>query len=109
MTGLAVLALFLLGFAPVFAGSGRAQTEAVALTAQEDESPQETGEAPAETIRPGPQNLKEKWGIGVFLVWLWLSIAVLVSFIRLQIREADRVTGLGYDDPIKVRRDERAP
>jgi hypothetical protein len=109
MAGLAVLAILLLGFTSAFAASGQGREEGVTAAAQAGVSPQEADEAPAEVIHPGPRNLKEKWGIGVFLVWMWLSIAVLVSFIRLQIREADRVTGLGYDDPIKVHRDERAP
>ncbi len=100
--------LVILGAAPFsVAGQERPVTEAAAV--QVDVVPAEADQAPAETIHPGPQNLKEKWAIGVFLAWMWFSIAVFVYLIRLQIREADRITELGYDDPIQVHRNKRAP
>lgn len=53
-------------------------------------------EQPPDKIHPAPQNIKEKIGIYVFLGWLWLSILVLIYFLRLKIQEADRLYELGF-------------
>ncbi len=47
--------------------------------------------AAPEVISSGPQNIKEKTAIGVFLAWLWLAIAVSIYVLRWKIQEADRV------------------
>ena len=65
------------------------------------ENPPETSaatqeEAPEEVLHPGPKDLKERWSIYVFVAWMWFSITVLIYFIRLHIREADRVLDLDY-------------
>ena len=104
VTGLALLGM-LLFLTPAFAVAGREKPEAVAVAAQDVLSAPGADQAPTEVIHPGPQNLKERWAIGVFLVWMWLSIAVLISFICLQIRETDRIAGLGYDKPKTARPD----
>jgi hypothetical protein len=49
-----------------------------------------------EKIVPGPQNIKERTAVYVFLGWLWVSIAVLVYFLRLKIKEIDRVYNLRF-------------
>ena len=67
------------------------QPGAVGETAQAAEAQQEKGETQEDVIHPGPRNIQERWSIAVFLVWMWFSIAVLLSFIRLLVREADRV------------------
>ncbi len=49
-----------------------------------------------EKIVPSPANIKEAVGIYVFLAWMWLSIIVLIYFLRLKIKEVDRLHRLGY-------------
>jgi hypothetical protein len=49
-----------------------------------------------EKIIPSPANIKEATGIYVFLAWMWLSIIVLIYFLRLKIKEVDRLHMLGY-------------
>lgn len=50
----------------------------------------------SEKIIASPQNIKEETGILVFLCWMWLSILVLVFFLRLKIREVDRLFRLKF-------------
>lgn len=106
LTGLFLLGVVLL-LTPALPISGQEKPETMSVATQEESSAIETAQSPDETVHPGPQSLKEKWAIGVFLIWMWLSIAVLVYFIRLQIREADRITGMGYDSPVRIHRDKR--
>ena len=49
-----------------------------------------------ETIVPGPTDVKQATAIYVFLGWIWLSIGILIFFIRLKIKEVDRLHELGY-------------
>ncbi len=49
---------------------------------------------PPVTVHPAFASLKDKTAVLVFLAWLWLFVAVLAYFLRLKIREADRVYGL---------------
>jgi beta-lactamase regulating signal transducer with metallopeptidase domain len=49
-----------------------------------------------EKITSSPANIREAVGIYVFLAWIWLSIIVLVYFLRLKIKEVDRLHRLGY-------------
>ncbi len=107
-TPLALLG-FLLVLMPAEMAAFQENPAAEAAAVQVEPAGPGTEEAPAEVIHPGPQSLKERWGIGVFLVWMWLSIGVLVYFILLQIREADRVKELGYDSPVMADRDKRTP
>lgn len=50
---------------------------------------------------PGHENpaaarpVKERMAVYVILAWAWLSIAVLLGFLRLRVREADRVHRMG--------------
>lgn len=62
-------------------------------------SPVSQQERRTEPLRPAPQTVREKWGIRVFLVWLWFTTGVLLYLLRRMIREADRVHGLGYSAP----------
>jgi len=57
-------------------------------------------ETKAEEVSPAPLTPRERVGRYVFLACLWLSIAFLLYFLRLRVREADRVfrTGL-YGKP----------
>ncbi len=54
------------------------------------------GEEQAEKIHPGPQNIKEKIAIYVFIAWLWISIVIIVFLLCLKIKEADHLYQLGY-------------
>ena len=49
-----------------------------------------------EKIVASPQNIKEETGIFVFVGWMWLCIIVLIFFLRLKIREADRLFRLKF-------------
>lgn len=86
-----ILLGFLFLLSPWMGVFSQDQPAAVGDTAQAAGALQEQEEIREEVIHPGPQNIKERWSIGVFLAWMWFSIAVLLYFIRLQIREADRV------------------
>jgi hypothetical protein len=57
--------------------------------------------AEPEKIVPGPQNIKERTAIYVFLGWMWVSIAVLVYALRLKIKETDRLYFSRYFSPDK--------
>ena len=49
-----------------------------------------------EKIVSSPKDIKESVGITVFVGWMWLSVCVLVYFLWLKIKEADRLHRLGY-------------
>ncbi len=49
-----------------------------------------------ETIVPAPSGIKQATAIYVFLGWIWLSIGILIFFLRLKIKEVDRLYDLGY-------------
>jgi succinate dehydrogenase / fumarate reductase iron-sulfur subunit len=49
-----------------------------------------------EKIVPSPKDIKESTGIYVFVGWIWLAVFVLVFFLRLKIKEVDRLYRLGY-------------
>jgi hypothetical protein len=52
-----------------------------------------------ETIVPAFAGIKEQTAVYVFYAWLWLSIAVLIYFLRLWVRESDRVYHAKYYEP----------
>jgi len=49
-----------------------------------------------EKIVPSPQNIKQATAIYVFVAWMWLAIIILIYFLRLKIKEVDRLHRLGY-------------
>jgi len=57
--------------------------------------------AEPEKIIPGPQNIKERTAIFVFLGWMWVSIAVLIYVLQLKIKETDRLYFSRYFSPEK--------
>jgi len=61
---------------------------------QQSQGDQEKNET--ETIVPAPEDIKQATALYVFLGWIWLSIGVLIFFLRLKIKEVDRLHGLGY-------------
>ncbi len=90
MTAVALLGSFFALF-PWTGICGQDQPVALGEAARAAGTLQDPGETQEEVIHPGAQNIRERWSIAVFLVWMWVSIAVLLYFIRLLIREADRV------------------
>lgn len=56
--------------------------------------PQEKQEP--EKIIGAPQDIKQKTGVWVFFAWMWVSILVLIYFLRLKIKEADRLYRLRF-------------
>ena len=67
------------------------QETAPPLKAQETQA-----KAQPEKIVAAPQNIKESSRLYVFLGWMWLAIAILVYFLRLKIKEADRLYDLTF-------------
>ena len=65
------------------------------LSFQDSQTPS-PGEEQAEKIQSGPQNIKEKFAIYVFIAWLWISIGIIVFLLLLKIKEADRLHQLSY-------------
>jgi len=49
-----------------------------------------------EKIVGAPQDIKQKTGILVFVAWIWVSVLVLIYFLRLKIKEADRLYRLRF-------------
>jgi len=54
-----------------------------------------------EPIVPAYQNIKERSAVRVFYVWLWLSIGVLLYFLRWWVQEADRVYRAKFYEPVE--------
>ncbi len=59
------------------------------MTQAQTSTPQEKQEP--EKIVGAPQDAKQKTGIWVFVVWMWISVFVIIYFLRLKIKEADRL------------------
>ncbi len=62
----------------------------------EEQSQAAQAEKEKEKIVPSPKNIKESTGLYVFVGWVWLAVFVLVFFLRLKIKEVDRLYRLGY-------------
>ena len=77
--------------------------QALAADARAQNASQEPADAEAAKVHPGPQDIKERIAIYVFLGWLWLSILVLIYLLRLKIRESDRLNNFAYFDTDNVR------
>jgi hypothetical protein len=71
--------------------SSLAQQAAPPAKAQEIQA-----QAQPEKIVAAFQNIKESSRTYVFLGWMWLSIAVLIYFLRLKIKEADRLYDIRF-------------
>ncbi len=70
------------------------------LIFQNEPSPQdkqgESAVGEEESIVPAPKDIIEATAIYIFLGWIWLSILILIFFLRLKIKEVDRLHDLGY-------------
>ena len=47
-------------------------------------------------IVSGPKDIKESTGIYVFVSWMWLAIVILIYFLKLKIKEVDRLLEIRY-------------
>jgi|GEM_PF-1438497 len=52
-----------------------------------------------EPIVPAFSGIREQTAVYVFYAWLWLSIVVMIYFLRLWVKEADRVYKAKYYAP----------
>lgn len=86
---IAAAAIFVLG-ALVAAGLLEARVQAPAQASVKPAAAAPGQEKPA-AVRPA----RERMAVYVVLAWVWLSIAVLLGFLRMRIREADRVHRMG--------------
>ena len=73
----------------------------VAYCSSQQGEEQAVTEAPQEKQEPdkivgAPQDAKQKTGIWVFVVWMWISVVVLIYFLRLKIKEVDRLYRLRF-------------
>jgi len=89
-----VLALFVLFF--FLAASFCPLCSSIQQVVEQKETGSIQIEEESERIIDSPQNIKEKIAIFVFVGWMWLSVIVLVSFLRLKIKEADRLYRLKF-------------
>lgn len=62
----------------------------------EEQSSKNQKEESQEKIIPSPKNIKERTIIYVLLGWMWLSILVLIYFLRLKVKEVDRLHLLNF-------------
>lgn len=83
--------LLLVFFLAFFSGYDLAQQDT-----PEEQSQAAQAEKEKEKIVPSPKNIKESTGLYVFVGWIWLAVFVLVFFLRLKIKEVDRLYRLGY-------------
>ncbi len=83
--------LLLVFFLAFFSGYDLAQQDT-----PEEQSQTAQAEKEKEKIVPSPKNIKESTDIYVFVGWIWLAVFVLVFFLRLKIKEVDRLYRLGY-------------
>jgi len=70
--------------------------ESMMTEENQDQNTRPAGEEEAEIIVPAPKDVKEATAIFVFLGWMWLAIFVLIYFLRLKVRETDRIHRLKF-------------
>ena len=88
--------LYLLLFVVLFFSSGWTGLGENPQDPVSDKARIEKTEAAEDTIVPGPENIKQKIALYVFVTWLWINIGVCLFFLRLKIKEADRLHSLDY-------------
>lgn len=89
---LILLTLFCFGLTVFSGAAGRSRLKQGSVPAAQVEKTEEV----EETIVPGPKDIKQETSLYVFIGWLWLCIGVCVYFLRLKIKEADRLLLLDY-------------
>ncbi len=85
--------IFLMGLVFSF---GRTEVSTTREAPSFQQSREDQDESEIETIVPGPKDARQATAIYVFLGWIWLSIGILIFFIRLKIKEVDRLHELGF-------------
>jgi hypothetical protein len=65
--------------------------------------------SPVQQAAPAPRPPKERMAVYVLLAWIWFSIVTLLGFLRLRIREADRVFRMGLDRAAEKKPKESRP
>ncbi len=85
--------LLLLLFSCVFVPPSQAQEQEEVK--KEDMEEIQATEGPQKIVG-APKDIKESIGIWVFVAWMWISIAVLIYFLRLKIKETDRLYFLKF-------------
>lgn len=88
-----LFAIFLL--AAVFS-FGQDEVSADMAVSSFQQSPKDQTDEESKTVVPGAADIQQATSIYVFLGWIWLSIGILIFFLRLKIKEVDRLHGLGY-------------
>jgi hypothetical protein len=86
--GFFVLLFLLCLFVSYHQGYGFSQQEAEKDAAQLENA--------QEKIVASPRNIREKIGIYVFLVWMWLVVGIAIYTVRLKIKEADRLHAMRF-------------
>jgi len=86
---LGLLALWGINF--IFLTYGFSQT-----TSSQEKIEQSLAQTKPEKIIPSPQNIKESTAIYVFVGWMWASIFILIYFLKLKIKESDRLFKLKF-------------
>ena len=64
--------------------------------AQEEKTEMAKEHESQDKIVSGPKDIKESTGIYVFVSWMWLAIVVLIYFLKLKIKEVDRLFEIRY-------------
>lgn len=92
----------------------KVETELSQKTAPQEAKPEAKPAAPAapaakkpakkevirtEPIVPAFSGIREETAVYVFYAWLWLSIVIMLYFLRLWVKEADRVYKAKYYEP----------
>ena len=53
---------------------------------------------PGPETAAGPQNIKDRVAVWVFLTWVWGTTIVSIAFLRLKIRECDRLHAMAFQE-----------
>lgn len=91
-----ILAVFILNGADHFLGVPLHSQTKESTKVQEHQQEEQLKEIPA-----GPRDIKERTAVLVFLGWLWLSIFVLIYFLRQKIKEVDQLQAMKFFETVK--------
>jgi hypothetical protein len=88
------LALLLLILSPALIFSSSVESFNPEMQTTDPISPQEN--EISDKVNSGPRDIQEKMGVLFFLGWVWVSIFVLIYFLRQKIKEEDRLFLSGF-------------
>jgi hypothetical protein len=72
------------------------KSDSAQQVAQEEKTEMTKEHESQDKIVSGPKDIKESTGIYVFVSWMWLAIVVLIYFLKLKIKEVDRLFEIRY-------------